>query len=95
MEKMKKLKVQVNYKQYDLFISEKAYQDNMYMGNIKMIRRNINYCVKNNVYDTEYRKNNPIKCVCAYSFISSTIDNPTYILSRINECQFMVLKVNE
>ena len=90
---MIKLKVQVNYKKYDLFMSEKAYQDNIHMGNIKMIRRNINYCVKNNVYNSEYRKNNPIGCVCAYSFISSTIDNPNYILSRLNETQFIVEKV--
>ncbi|MBQ7141425.1 MAG: hypothetical protein IJO32_07995 [Bacilli bacterium] len=88
---MKKLKVQVNYKKYDLFMSEKAYQDNVYMGNIKIIRRNINFCVKNNVY----RKGSPIQCVCAYSFISATIDNPTYVLHRINETQFYVVKVDD
>lgn len=92
---MIRLKVQVNYKKYDLFMSEKAYQDNIHMNNIKCIRRNINYCVKNNVYNSEYRKNNPIECVCAYCFISSAIDNPTYVLQRINETQFWVEKVDD
>ena len=92
---MIRLKVQVNYKKYDLFMSEKAYQDNIHMNNIKCIRRNINYCVKNNVYNSEYRKGSPIECVCAYSFISATIDNPTYVLYRINETQFCVVKVDD
>lgn len=89
------LKVQVNHKKYDLIMSEKAYQDNVYMNNIKCIRRNINYCVKNNVYNSEYRKNSPIECVCSYCFVSSSIDSPTYILQRLNEKQFLVAKVDD
>lgn len=92
--KIKKLKVQVNYKKYDLFMTEKTYQDNLYMNNINVVRKNVNYSVKHSLYNTKYRKNGSLTCVCAYCFISSSIDNPTYVLKRLNETQFLLEKVD-
>ena len=74
-------------KDYDIHFINNAYRDFEYMGDIKFLKKHIKFAIEENVYD----RNGSIS---RHSFISSNLGNPTYIISRLNEFEFIV-KVEE
>ena len=75
-------------KDYDIHFINNAYRDFEYMNDIKFLKKHIRFAIEENVYDRN-------GCVSRHSFISSTLNNPTYIISRLNEFEFIVKGENE
>ena len=89
---MKNIILQVNYKKYNITMENDIYFAFSYMNNIKDLKKMCRYAILNNEYDREYK--NGQKYLCSYSFISSylknTIGKNNFILSRIDDNNFVV-----
>lgn len=86
---MKNIKIQCNYKKYNLLIPDNVYKAIIYMNDLKRLKNRIRYAVKSGEYlrkkdDTFYRVN----------YISTTLNNLSYnVLFNSNKNIFEVFEM--
>lgn len=91
---MKKIEFQVKNEKVLLYMSEETYKTMEYMEFIKQLKKDIRYAIKNkkeNLYSTEFRR----EYICIYSFVSSVLYSPNFILYKLTDNQFVVENVKE
>lgn len=89
---MKKIEFQVRNEKVLLYMSEETYKTMEYMEFIKQLKKDIRYAIKNkkeNLYSKDFRR----EYICIYSFISSVLYSPNFILYKLTDNQFVVENV--
>jgi hypothetical protein len=89
---MKKIEFQVRNEKVLLYMSEETYKTMEYMEFIKQLKKDIRHAIKNkkeNLYSKEFRR----EYICIYSFVSSVLYNPDFILYKLTDNQFVVENV--
>lgn len=88
---MRKIDMKVNYKKIRIYIGEYTYKCFEYMNDIKQLKNSVRYAVKE---ELQNKGKGGHLGICSWHFISSHLNNPSFVLKRLNESEFAVERMN-